>query len=192
MTAQDQIHESTHDKEIPSHSHVESAAAQYNVKTLLSWTAPGRPFQKRGKQYFASVLLIMLLVEVILFLFGEYLLMTVVLSLVFLSFSLALVPPHNYHYRISSEGITIEDHFFLWQELYDFYFRRQQNQDVLVIRTKVFLPGELSIVLGAIHKEQVKSILLQYLPFREVVHQSFMEKSGSWLSKTFPLEKRPS
>ena len=41
----------------------------YEIKTLLSWSAPGRPFRKRGKQYYLTSLLIMLLVEVILFLF---------------------------------------------------------------------------------------------------------------------------
>ena len=136
-----------------------------------------------------SVLLIALFVMVILFLFSEYLLIAVVASLVFVTFALALVPPHPYHYRISSEGITIEDHFYLWQELYDFYFRKQHDQDVLIIRTKAFLPGELSIVLGDIHTEQVKSAILPFLPFREVIHETFMEKSGNWLSKTFPLEK---
>lgn len=181
--------------EIPAHTHGSSQqaahahASRYSVKTLLSWTAPGRPYKKRGKQYFMSVLLIALFVMVILFLFSEYLLIAVVASLVFVTFALALVPPHPYHYRISSEGITIEDHFYLWQELYDFYFRKQHDQDVLIIRTKAFLPGELSIVLGDIHTEQVKSAILPFLPFREVIHETFMEKSGNWLSKTFPLEK---
>src|SRR3989338_6402390 len=99
------------------------AETQYpHIKTLLSWTAPGRPYKKRTKQYFLTSLLIMLLVQVILFLFSQYLLMLVVLSLVFVAFALAIVPPHNFHYRISTEGITIEDHFFLWQELYYFFF----------------------------------------------------------------------
>jgi hypothetical protein len=174
----------------PSTSHHE--VPQYSVKTLLAWTAPGRPYQKRSKQYFMSILLITILVEVIVFLFSEYLLMMVILSLAFVASALALVPPHPYHYRISSEGITIEDHYFLWQELYDFYFRTQHAQDVLVIRTKAFLPGELSLVLGGIHKEQVKSILLGFLPYREVIHQTFVEKSGNWLAQTFPLEKTSS
>ena len=31
----------------------------------LEWTAPGRPFQKRGKQFYLTALLIMLLFEII-------------------------------------------------------------------------------------------------------------------------------
>lgn len=163
---------------------------QYSsVKTLLSWTAPGRPFRKKGRQFYLTSLLIMLLVEIILFLFSQYLLMLVVVSLVFVSFALATVPPRDFNYRISSEGITIEDHFFLWQELYDFYFKKKEGVEVLHVRTHSMIPGELIITLGTIDKEHVKSVLLPYLPYREIIKSSFMEKSADWLAKNFPLEK---
>lgn len=161
----------------------------HDVKTLLSWHAPGRPFRRRGKEYYLNVLVIMFAILVILFLFSQYMLMLVVVSLVFLSYALGTVQPHDFHYRISTEGITIEDHYFLWQELYDFYFKNEENQEVLKVRTKAYMPGELTIVLGDMHKDHVKSLLLPFLPFRELVKPTFMEKSGDWLSKTFPLEK---
>jgi hypothetical protein len=115
--------------------------------------------------------------------------MVVILSLAFVTVALAIAPPHDYHYRISTEGVTIEDHFYLWQELYDFYFKRRDNQDILHIRTKTLLPGELTFTLGDIHKEQIKAILIPYLPYREIIHLTFMEKAGNWLFATFPLER---
>lgn len=162
---------------------------QHTVETILEWSAPGRPFRKRSKQYYLTTLLIMILVEVILFLFSQYMLMLVVLSLVFVAFALVTVAPSNFKYRISSEGITVEDHFFLWQELYDFYFKKREGIDVVHIRTHSFIPGELTLTLGSIDREHIKSALLPYLPYREVVRQNFMEKSGQWLEKNFPLEK---
>jgi hypothetical protein len=164
-------------------------ASHNDVRTLLSWTAPGRPFRKRGRQYYLTSLLIVFLIELILFLFSQYVLMRLVASLVFVAFALSLVPPKNFHYRISTEGITIEDHFFLWQELYDFYFKNQYNVTVLHIRTHSLLPGELTITLGDMHKDHVKSALLRFLPFREVIKKTFMDKSGDWLARNFPLEK---
>lgn len=161
----------------------------HQVKTLLAWTAPGRPFQKRKKEYYLTSLLILLFVEIILFLFSQYLLMLVALSLVFVAFALAIVPPRDFHYRISTEGITVEDHFFLWQELYDFYFKQRDGSQVLHIRTHAFIPGELTITLGQMDKEHIKAVLLPYLPYREVIRPTFMEKSGDWLSKNFPLER---
>ncbi|MFH1832862.1 MAG: hypothetical protein ABH816_01680 [Candidatus Levyibacteriota bacterium] len=173
-------------QEIPAQT---GNAALHELKTLLSWSAPGRPFRKRGKEYYLSALLIMVLIEIILFLFSQYALMLVVMSLVFVAFALAAVPPHDSHYKITSEGIRIEDHFFLWQELYDFYFKRRDSVDIIHIRTQAMIPGELVITLGDLDREHVKSILLPYLPYREVVRPTFMEKSGDWLSRNFPLER---
>ncbi len=184
-------------KEIPAHAehghtqtqHKHTEEAYEDVEILLTWTASGRPFRKRGREYFLNVLLIALLIEVILFLFAQYPLMLVVASLVFVSFALATVPPRDFKYRISTEGFTVEDHFFLWQELYDFYFTHRDGMDVLHLRTHSYLPGELTISLGSLSKEEVKSALLLFLPYREVIRKTFTEKSGDWLRRNFPLEK---
>lgn len=161
------------------------------VLTLLSWQGSGRPFQKKGKTYFATSLLIMLLVEIILFLFSQYMLMLVVVSFVFFVFVLASTPPRDFHYKISTEGIMVEDHFYLWQELYDFYFKKIHGVNVLHVRTHFFIPGELTITLGDMNPAHIKSVMLPYLPYREYVKPSQMEKAANWLSKTFPLEKTP-
>jgi hypothetical protein len=167
----------------------EQAKHQNTVETILEWSAPGRPFKRRGKQYYLTSLLITLLIEVILFLFSQYMLMLLVASLLFVAFALATIAPNNFKYRISTEGVTIEDHFFLWQELYDFYFKKREGVDVVHIRTHSFIPGELTLTLGDISREHIRSALLPYLPYREVVRSTFMEKSGDWLTKNFPLEK---
>ena len=85
--------------------------------------------------------------------------------------------------------MMVEDHFFLWEELYDFYFKRQYSEETLIVGTKAWYPGELTIVLGMMHKEQVRDILLQFLPYREYVKPTFMEKSAAWLENNFPLER---
>lgn len=179
--------------EIPAHLEHHQAHSHpqqhMGVKTLISWSAPGRPFRKRGKEYYISSLLIAVVFEILLFLFGQYTLMLVVASFVFVTFALVTVPPHDFHYRISTEGITIEDHFFLWQEVYDFYFKKREGLEVLHIRTKALIPGELTLTLGSLDQEHIKTVLLPYLPYREVVKQTFMEKSGDWLSHNFPLER---
>ncbi|MGA2967893.1 MAG: hypothetical protein ABSD69_01845 [Candidatus Levyibacteriota bacterium] len=161
-----------------------------NEPTALEWTAPGRPFKKRSRQFYLTALLIMLLVEIILFLFSQYLLMVVVLSLVFVAFVLASVPPKDFHYRISNEGVMIEDGFFIWRELYDFYFKDRDGVKTLHLGTHAFLPGELIVTLGNMDEEKVKNALLPYLPYREYVKPTFVEKSADWLTKNFPLENK--
>ncbi len=168
---------------------LEDIMYEHNVHTYLEWHAPGRPFKEHSFEYYFNIFLIMIAVEIILFLFGQYILMLVVFSLVFFTFSLSLVPPRNFYYTISSEGIRVEDHFFIWEELYDFFFIKHHGKDVLYVRTKAFFPGELNINIDGITTDEIKNTLLPYLPFREYVKPTFIEKSGDWLSKNFPLEK---
>lgn len=169
--------------------HGESIPDYNDVRTLLSWTAPGRPFRKKGREFFLSVLLIFFLVEVVVFLFAQYQLMLAVGAVTFLSIVLATVPPKDFHYRISTEGIKIEDHFYIWGELYDFYFKRVDGVNTLVVRTEALIPGELRLTLDDLPKDHVRKVLINFLPYREVVRQTFMEKSGEWLSKNFPLDR---
>lgn len=160
-----------------------------DVKTLISWTAPGRPFRKKHKEFYMTSLLIVFLFELILFIFSQYLLMFVVITLYFFSLSLAIVPPQNYHYKINTQGIKVEDHFYIWEELYDFYFKRIDGLEVLIVRTNVLIPGELKIPLGEVSHEHIRKVLVNYLPYREVVKQTFLEKTSDWLAHNFPLER---
>jgi hypothetical protein len=156
----------------------------------LEWIAPGRPFEKKSRQYYLTALLIMLLVEAILFLFSEFMLMFVVAALVFVTFALASIPPKDFKYRISGEGVQIEDRFYLWQELYDFYFYKKYNYSAIHIRTKDLIPGELIITMGNQPEESIKKALISYLPFREYVKPSFEDRVATWLVKNFPLDSK--
>lgn len=176
------------DQTAPLHP-IEPQSHPHEVRTFLEWRAPGRPFRKRGKEFYINSLFILVLIEVILFLFSQYVLMMVALSLTFVSFALVTVPPSHFRYKVTSEGIMVEDHFYLWQELYDFYFKKRDGVNVLHVRTRALIPGELTLTLDTVSDEDVKKALLPYLPFREFIRPTFMEKSATWLSRNFPLEK---
>jgi len=180
------------DKKHKIKHHVSHEHQQHSVEfeTLLEWSAPGRPFKKRTKQFFLTGVLIMLLVEIILFLFSQYILMVVVVSLVFVGFALEMIPPKDFNYRISHEGIQIEDRFFLWQELYDFYFRKVDDTETLHIRTQAYIPGELIVTLGNLSKDDLRIALLPFLPYREYVKPTFIDRASLWLSRNFPMENK--
>lgn len=176
------------DETTPDHEE-QIHTAHYDVRTLLSWTAPGRPFRKKPREFYLSALLIFFLVEVIAFLFGQFQLMLAVAAITFLSITLATVPPKDFHYRISTEGVKVEDHFYIWEELYDFYFKRIDRVDTLIIRTEALIPGELRLTMGSITRDHARQILVNFLPYREVVKDTFMERAGDWLAKNFPLDR---
>ncbi len=107
-----------------------------------------------------------------------------------MAFVIASIPPRHVTYIISSEGFLIDDHAFLWQELYDFYFRTEHDVQVLHMRAHNPLLGEVIAPLKSEEeKETVKGYLLHFLPFREVIGKDFMEKSSDWLTKTFPMDR---
>jgi hypothetical protein len=160
-----------------------------DVRTLISWFAPGRPWRKKSREFYMSTLLIFFLIEVIVFLFAQYQLMLAVAAVTFLSIVMAIVPPKDFHYKISTEGVRIEDHFYIWGELYDFYFKKVDKVDTLIIRTEALIPGELRLTLGNVSKDHIRQVLINFLPYREYVKQTFMEKSADWLSHHFPLER---
>lgn len=163
--------------------------ASLKRETLLSWRSLSRPFKKASKEAYATLIVIALLLSVILFFFSQYALILVVWAVVFLGLVLVTVPPHDIDHKITSQGIVIGEHAYLWEELYDFYFKKHFGEDILIVRGRTVLPFLLSLTLGPVLKEQAKETLVKYLPFREVVELSFTDKAGDWLVRTFPLEK---
>ncbi len=170
---------------------VKKFSQPYNdIHTILSWHAPGRPFKKHSKEYFINGFLILAAIEIIVFItFHDLYLSSAIFSVAFLWLALAIVPPHIFYYKITSEGIRIENSFFIWDEIYDFYFAKHHGIDVVKIETHAYIPGELTLVLGDITTQHIREALLPFIPFREYVHPTFTQRAGNWLEKNFPLEK---
>lgn len=158
------------------------------VKTLLSWEAPSRPFRKKDRSYYTTTAIIVILVILIAFLAKEFLLIGALLSLTFVAYVLAFVPPHNVKYRISTQGVTISEDFYFWHFLDAFWFKEKEGQPILIIQTRIRFPGQLMLVLGDQDEEKVKKIVARFLPYVEVPYKSWMEKWSEGLQKNFPLE----
>ena len=158
------------------------------IKTLLSWQAPARPFRKKDRSYYTTLAIIVILVVLILFLFNEFLLIATLLALTFVTYVLAFVPPTRVDYRISTQGITIGEDFYFWHFLDSFWFKEKEKYKVLHIQTRLRFPAQLMLVLEGIDQEKIKKTVARFLPFHEVPYRSWMEKWSDSLQKNFPLE----
>lgn len=158
------------------------------IKTLLSWEAPSRPFRKRDRSYYTYSALIVVVICLILFFARQFLLMGTVLSLTFVAYVLAFVPPHNIKYRISTQGITIGEDFYFWHFLDSFWFKEKEKSKVLHIQTRLRFPAQLMLVLEGQDEEKVKKLVARFLPYVEVPYRSWMEKWSEGLQRNFPLE----
>lgn len=154
---------------------------------VLEWKAASRPYKKRHQRYFSTILIIALLVSLILFFAGQFLPIAVVISVVFLVYVQAVVPPTEVTNRITTYGIRIDTELYYWQELGRFWFEEKYNQPQVIIEMGRF-PGRISMVLGPdVTKKQVKDILADVLMFERPQLTQY-EKIAKWLEKKLPLD----
>ena len=158
------------------------------VKTLLSWEAPSRPFRPKDRSYYTTVGILVVLLALIALLAQEFLLIGVLFALAFVAYVLAFVPPGDTTYKISTQGITIGDHFYFWHDLDSFWFKEKENHQVLFIQTRLNFPGQLMLVLAENKEEEVKNSVARFLPFHEIPKTSLLDRWVEALQKHFPLE----
>ena len=158
------------------------------IKTLISWEAPSRPYRKKDRSYYTTLGIIVILLVLILLLAREILLIGAILSLAFVSYVLAFVPPANIKYKISTQGVTIGEDFYFWHFLDSFWFKEKEGEKILIIQTMIRFPGQLMFVLGAQQEDEIKKMVARFLPFHESPYRSWVEKWSEGLQKHFPLE----
>lgn len=168
---------------------VNSTLKNEEMKNLLEWRSPSRPFKKRDRDYFTTIGAMVFLIVVILFFIKEWLLIGAILSFTFLVYILNTIPPEEIDNKITNKGITSANHTYLWSDLREFWFAQKFNQTVLVVQTKMNFPKRILILLGTASLGSVKEALLPYLTFKETPEKNWMDNAGEWLSKRVPLEK---
>lgn len=158
------------------------------VRTLLSWVAPSRPFRKKDRSYYTTIAIIVIILILISLLAREIILIGVLLAFTFVVYVLAFVSPEDVEYKISTQGITIGDHFYFWGDLNSFWFSQKEGYRLVHILTHLHFPGQLMLLLGDQDEGEIKNTLAKYLPFQEIAPKSFIDKWAESLQKHFPLE----
>ena len=158
------------------------------VRTFLTWNAPSRPFRKKDRSYYTTIAILVILLALISLLAREFLLIGVILAFAFVTYVLGFVPPGSVEYKISSQGVTIGDHFYFWGDLDSFWFAEKEGVKILHILTRLRFPGQLILILGSEDEEKIKNIVARYLPYHEIPPKSLMDSWAESLQKHFPLE----
>lgn len=158
------------------------------VKTLIEWVAPSRPFRKKDRSFYTTVAILIILVSMLALLAGERILVAALFALMFLVYVISFIAPEDAKYRISTQGVTINDHFYHWHELDSFWFEEKEGFKVLFIATQLYYPAVIMLVLGNTSQDEVKRICARFLPYHEIAPKSTIEKWAESLQKHFPLE----
>lgn len=158
------------------------------IETFFTWAAPARPFRKRDRSFFTTVAIIIVLLALISFFAREYIFIGVLLALAFVIYVLAFVPPEDVEYKISTQGITIGDHFYFWTDLNSFWFSEKDGNKILNVLTNLRFPSQLIILVKGEQTEEIKKRVARYLPYHEIAPKNLMDSWAESLTKHFPLE----
>ena len=163
--------------------------AEYDpVRDLLIWQAPARPHMVRGRSFYTTVATLIILLSCIAFFFQEWLLIGAILAFGFLVYVLNFIAPSDITYKLSTQGVTIGDHFYHWEELDSFWFEKKGDQHLMYILTRFRFQALLILVLGETDQDKAKKTAAMYLPFRETAPKSQFDKWTDALQKYLFIE----
>lgn len=153
-------------------------------RDLFTWIAPARPFKRRNREFYVTIIAIAALVGLVLFLVEGFMPVILIVSLVFLFYVLSTVEPEDIEYKISNKGVIIAEKRTDWDLTLRFWFSRRFDSQLLIIET-LMLPGRMELVIKPEDKEGLRKVLLDYIP-EEKTPPSTLDRVANWFSKKLP------
>lgn len=148
-------------------------------KVLLAWETLSRSDYKPEKlssKKNRTLLIIGAVLGLLFISMGEFLLIAVVASIVFIRHILSATPPRSVEHVLSTHGIDYSGEFYAWNELKSFYFTKDSGTDILCVDTTERFPGRLFLSLRPGDKEKVKEICSEYLTYIKTEPRTAVDK----------------
>ena len=162
------------------------------LKILYTWQAPARPFKRRDKEFWTTIIAIVILVGLILFFVKEWFLIAAIISLTFVYYVLSTVEPEEMEYKITNRGIIYAGQTYVFENISQFWFSEKYGQKAVNLELRGGgLVGRITILLGKGDQAKIKEILLKYL-IEDEVKPNFLDNASKWLSEKVPLESESS
>jgi len=153
-------------------------------RDLVVWQAPARPFKRRDRKFYVTVISLVGAVSLILFLAEGAMPVVLLVSLVFLFYIMNTVSPETIDYKITTKGISMAGKKINWNLLGRFWFTQRADSEVLIVETATF-PGRMEFVTPPEKKEEIKKALSSYLA-EEEIPASALDRAAGWISKKLP------
>jgi hypothetical protein len=158
-------------------------------KVKFEWEAPERAFQRRNRDFWVTIIAILVLVSIILIFIKEFFLIIALISVLFLYYVLSTVPPQNIKYKITNRGIYIGEARYEWELLSRFWFKKTLSNEMVHFETVLRFPRQISLVINPQDQEKIKEIVIKKIPLVED-SPKFVDKLTKWGISKLPLEKR--
>lgn len=161
-----------------------------NPQVVFSWKAPLRPYKKRSRLVLRFYLAVALLLSLIVFFFGDKILLIPIWAVLFLFYVLTITPPPEVENKITKFGVETACVTLRWEALSHFYFTKRFGFYVLTLMGHAPYFYHTYIVVP--HEEIKKNLILilsQRLIFKEKPHLSLTDRMVDWLTKLIPDEE---
>jgi hypothetical protein len=153
-------------------------------KDLFTWKAQARPFKRRNREFWITVIAIAAISGLILFFVEGFMPVILIISVVFLYYVLNTVEPGFIEYKITSRGIKIADKRTGWDTLTRYWFTCRFDNELLVFEA-LSLPGRVELVINPKDKKAIKKALSDYIN-EEEAPPSDLDRAANWFSKKLP------
>lgn len=153
-------------------------------KKLFTWTGAERPFKRRDRDFWVTLLSIAAIAGLVLFLVEGVMPVILIISLLFLFYVLSTVEPGQIPYAITNKGVKVAERLTSWEVITRFWFSRRFDDSLLIFEI-LTLPGRLELVVNSKDKEELRKVLQKYAPEEEVPPTN-LDKAANWFAKKLP------
>lgn len=161
-----------------------------NPQLIFSWKSPLRPYKKRSQVILRFYLAVTLLISLIIFFFGDKILLIPILSILFLFYILTVTPPPEVENKITKFGIEAAGVTLRWETLSHFYFGSRFGFTTVTIVGRAPYFYHLYLVLpDPGMKQTLIRLLSEHLVYQEIPHKNMTDKMIDWLSGLIPEDK---
>lgn len=161
-----------------------------NPQVLYSWGAPLRPYIKRSPQIIRFYLALTLLLSLIVFFFGDRILLLPLWTLLFIFYVFTVTPPTEITNKITKFGVETAGTNLRYEVLDHYYFTKRFHYEILTLVTHP--PYEYHAYLVIPNEEvktKVKELLSKHIIYQEEPRKNFTDKAIDWFSKLVPQEE---
>lgn len=158
-----------------------------NPQIIYSWKAPLRAYKKQSAGVLRFYIALSLLLSLIVFFFGDKILVLPIWAIMFLFYVLTITPPPTVENKITRFGIETSGNTYRFEALSHFYFIKKfdYHQLVVVSRAPYFLHIYL-VVNNETTKHDITKILSDHLIYQEHPTKTLTDKITDWLTRLMP------
>ena len=159
-------------------------------QTLYSWTAPMRPYKKKGKRMLRFFLAVALLLSIIILFFGDPILLLPVWAVLFLFYIMTITPPPTIENKITKFGIETAGVTLRWEVLDHYYFSKRWGFDILTVVTKAPYTFQAYFVIpDARVKQKTATLLSEHIMFVTNPVRTLTDRLIDLLSQVIPEDE---